>query len=90
MAMGLPIIASDAGGNTELVADEKGGFVCAVGDISGFADRLIRLTEDSDAARGMAQYNRERIEREFTDEIMVDHHLRLYNEIVRNCGRSAA
>lgn len=84
MALGLPVIASDAGGNRELVADGRGGYLCPVGDASSVARALMRLASDPATARQMGQYNLRQVAERFTDDIMVDQSLALYETILRN------
>jgi glycosyltransferase involved in cell wall biosynthesis len=83
MAMGLPVVASNAGGNAELVTHELGGFVGPIGNSKVFADSLVRLAQDPILVQRMGHYNRKKIEREFTDDIMVDRTLALYECILR-------
>ena len=46
MAHRRPIIASDVGGLPELVARHENGYLCARGDVEGFATHLRRLLAD--------------------------------------------
>jgi glycosyltransferase involved in cell wall biosynthesis len=84
MAMGLPVIASDAGGNRELIDHERGGLVCAVGDVDAFARAIARLANDSTLRHRMGLYNVEKIHRDFTDDNMVEKHLELYNQVLES------
>jgi len=43
MAMGLPVIAADVGGVSELVKNEINGLLAAKGDIKGFSDAVNRF-----------------------------------------------
>jgi glycosyltransferase involved in cell wall biosynthesis len=85
MAMGLPIVASNAGGNRELVVHERGGFVCRPGDVSAFAAALVRLARDPGLAEAMGRFNRARIA-SFTDDRMVEETLRLYDRVLQEAG----
>jgi glycosyltransferase involved in cell wall biosynthesis len=85
MAMGLPVVASDAGGNPELVIHGQGGYVCPVGDASSLAMALLRLASDRQSATEMGNFNRRRIAERFTDDVMVEESLGLYRELL---GRS--
>jgi glycosyltransferase involved in cell wall biosynthesis len=82
MAAGLPIVASDTGGNGELVVHGQGGLVPPVGDVAGFARAFVRLASDRAAAAAMGRYNRRRIADHFTDDVMVDRSVALYHAIL--------
>ena len=46
MAAGLPVVAYDVGGNSELLTEQRGTLVSS-GDEAGFADAVLRLLADS-------------------------------------------
>jgi len=48
MASGVPVIARDEGGPSEIVANGKSGYLLAPGDLSGFVEKVIQLGEDPD------------------------------------------
>lgn len=54
-ASGRPVVATDVGGVSDVVADGKTGYVVAPEDIPGFADRLIRLSRDPDLRAAMGR-----------------------------------
>lgn len=62
MAFGKPVIASDAGGNPELVADEQSGLIVPVGGIDQLQQAMWRLMADRELARRMGRAARERFE----------------------------
>lgn len=82
MAMGLPIIASDAGGNGELITHDRGGYICPVGDVSSFAKALVRLAAHPKRSMYMGRYNMSRVRERFTDDIMVAESLAYYERII--------
>jgi glycosyltransferase involved in cell wall biosynthesis len=53
-ACGAAVVASRAGGNTELVEDGKNGLLVEPGDANGLADALIRFLENPAFARACA------------------------------------
>jgi glycosyltransferase involved in cell wall biosynthesis len=53
MAAGLPVVATDAGGNAELVRHGTTGFVVPIGDAEAMARRLVDLLTDTGRAREM-------------------------------------
>jgi L-malate glycosyltransferase len=66
MAARLPVVATRAGGNPELVEDGVTGFVVPVGDAAQMADRLIDLLSDPERAREMGRRGRTFAERELS------------------------
>lgn len=66
MAAGLPVVATDAGGNPELVQEGATGFVVPVGDARAMARRLIQLLSDDALARQMGRRGRATAERDLT------------------------
>lgn len=82
MAMGLPIVGSDGGGNRELIAHELGGYLCPVGDVHGFADAMARLALQPELAVAMGRYNTRIIHERFSDDVMVAENLALYQRVL--------
>lgn len=80
MALGLPVVCGDGGGNPELVRDGTTGFVVSPTDPVALARRLSYLRDHQDEGRSMGAAGRERILREFSVKKMVDRILRVYTE----------
>jgi glycosyltransferase involved in cell wall biosynthesis len=83
MAMGLPVIATEAGGNPELVVDRAGGYVRPVNDVDALADAIVGLASDREAAAAMGRFNMRRVRERFTDDAMVEASVALYESVVR-------
>ena len=47
MSVGLPIVASRIRGNTDLLSDKEGGYLCDKYDVDGFAKAMRAITEAS-------------------------------------------
>jgi glycosyltransferase involved in cell wall biosynthesis len=62
MASALPVIATDAGGNAEAVAEGEGGFLVEAGSTQAqaMADRMQTLAANRALLRQMGQFNRQR------------------------------
>lgn len=65
---GLPVVASDCSSLPEQVDPGKGGFLCPVGDVNAFAEKLNLLTESPALRREMGEYNRSKVEKIFNLE----------------------
>ncbi len=70
MAAGLPVVATDCGGNRELVEVGVGGQVLPVGDADGLADATIALLRDAARRRAMGAHNRARVECAFRPDVI--------------------
>ncbi len=82
MACGLPVVASNCSAIPELIDHGKGGFLCPVGDVDAFAEK-INLLADSPKLRGeMGEYNRSKVEKMFTVERMVNEYRDLFEEVL--------
>ncbi len=83
MLVGRPVVATDAGGNRELVDDGRTGYIVPVGDAPAVAARIVELLGDPSLARSMGDAGRESALRKFTVERMVDDTIALYEETLR-------
>ena len=80
MLAGLPVVASDIAGNRDLVDPGRTGFLVKVGDTADLARQTRVLLEDPERAAAMGIAGRERIQRDFTVEQMVQRHAELYRK----------
>ena len=89
MASGLPVIATDVGGNRELVDDKVTGELVPAGDPHALAQRMLTYARDREAARAAGRKGRARIEREFSLEAMLGRYAGLYDRLLRADSPSA-
>lgn len=61
MFSGLPIVATDTGGQTDLVTDGENGLLVRVGDAGAIAAAVRKLMEDAERREAMGRKSRERI-----------------------------
>jgi len=83
MATGLPVIATDVGGNAELVTAGRTGELVAPADPEGMAQRLVRLAAAPDAAAAMGRAGRADALARFSLEAMVTAYQSLYTQQLR-------
>jgi sugar transferase (PEP-CTERM/EpsH1 system associated) len=81
MAAGLPVIASDIGGNPEVVVDGKSGFLFPVGDARRLADRLDLLYRQPDLRERIGAQAAVRVHQEFALPAMVRQYEELYSAL---------
>jgi hypothetical protein len=80
MAMGVPVVASAAGGLPEVVEEGKTGILVKDGN---FADPVKRLLGDPQWASQLGRAGRERVQKEFSVEKMVKRTITAYQEVLR-------
>src|SRR5438067_3504080 len=92
MALGLPVVASDAGGNPDLVRSGETGLLVPPLDPAAWAEALERLLGDGGQARRLAQAGRALVRREFTLERTAERTEAVYREALarRPSGRLLA
>jgi len=54
MASGVPVVARDEGGPSEIVADGKSGYLVPPTDLNGFVEKVLKLGKDSELRRIMS------------------------------------
>lgn len=82
MAAGLPIVASDVGGVSEVIAHGRTGMLVKENDVEGFAQTVMELIENRSRARALGAAGREAIEKELSTEAAVRKVENLYREMV--------
>ena len=86
MATGLPVIATNVGGNSELIAHDQTGELVPAGDDEALARQILACARDPERARAFGRGGRLRVERLFSLEAMVEQYTNLYD---RELGCSA-
>ena len=84
MACGLPVVASNCSSLPEQIEEGRGGFLCPIGDVQAFADRINLLASSPALRRAMGGYNRDRVEREFTIDRMVMGYRSVFQQVIAN------
>ena len=80
MALGLPVVASDAGGNPEMVRSGETGLLVRPLDPAAWAEALELLLGDGALARRLAHAGRALVRREFTLERTAERTEAVYRE----------
>lgn len=78
MASGLPIVASDTGGNSELVENGVNGVLVPPGDSKVLAKAIAGYLDDRERCVRDGRASRERVISRFSIHAMVDNYRRLY------------
>jgi glycosyltransferase involved in cell wall biosynthesis len=82
MASGLPVIATDAGGNSELVENRKTGLLVAVQDVEAMASAITACALAPQESKQMGQRGRDEVLQKFSIESMVKSYCDLYASLV--------
>jgi len=78
MGQGRPVIATRVGAIPELITDGREGFLIEPGDVKALADRLARVASDPDLVLRQGTAARQRVEREYSSDVMVSQIANLY------------
>jgi glycosyltransferase involved in cell wall biosynthesis len=84
MASSLPVIATDVGGNPELVENGVTGRLVPPSDPIGMADAIMQYSEDGFRRSRHGRAGREKVERRFSMGAMVDGYLRVYDSVLQS------
>ncbi len=82
MALGLPIVATDIGGNGELVRDGVTGRLTAIGDHAAIAAAILRAFDRPEETATLVANARRLVETEFSHEGMVAQYEALYARLL--------
>jgi len=83
MALGLPVVASDAGGNADLIGGGRTGLLVSPLDPAAWAGALNRLLGAPELAAGIATAGRALVRREFTIARTAERTEAVYREALR-------
>jgi glycosyltransferase involved in cell wall biosynthesis len=78
MAAGLPIVATNVGGNSEAVVNGVTGWLVPPKNPDAMAEKIVDLLHDPQKARSWGKQGRKRVNKKFTIERTVQEHIKLY------------
>ncbi|MDH3580653.1 MAG: glycosyltransferase family 4 protein [Hyphomicrobiales bacterium] len=88
-AMGKPLIATDVPGCRAVVDHGKNGFLCKVRNSADLANKILDFIDLSDKERiRMGRASREKVEREFDENIVIQRYLETIAEIFKAKGKA--
>jgi sugar transferase (PEP-CTERM/EpsH1 system associated) len=82
MATRLPIVASDVGGNRELISDSESGSLVKANDTDAIVSALARYVRDSDLRKSHGLAARRRAKECFSLRAMVQDYAKLYDRLL--------
>ncbi|HRD94845.1 MAG TPA: TIGR03088 family PEP-CTERM/XrtA system glycosyltransferase [Rubrivivax sp.] len=86
MACGLPVIATDVGGNAELVQHGQTGLVIPPDDVQALAQALCSMASQPQEARRLGAAGRAAVEQRFSLQAMVAAYQQLYDQSLGRAG----
>jgi len=80
MSSGLPVIATDVGGNVELISHDSDGYLVPQGDVESLAGCMVKLGNDQFLLLRMGRNARDKIVKTYSLNKMVSSYRDLYRE----------
>jgi glycosyltransferase involved in cell wall biosynthesis len=84
MAVGIPVVATNVAGLSEVVEDGVSGLLAKEGDLASLLERVRRVLNNPALRESLRQAGRERVATKFNIQQNVTEHERLYEEV---CGK---
>jgi glycosyltransferase involved in cell wall biosynthesis len=82
MALGVPVLATNVGGPTEIIEDGREGYLLAPGQPAAWAQAVRRIAERPDHGRELGAAGRRRVEQAFTTERHAAAVMALYERVL--------
>lgn len=82
MSHGLPVVATNVGGNPEVVMDGLTGYLVPPKDPRSLADRILELLRDPGLRTRMGEEGRRRVERQFRMRDVANRYVDLYRGLI--------
>ena len=86
MATGIPVIASDYGGLTEIITNGVEGFIVPAGTVAPLAEALKTLVEAPDLRDEMGRAGTKRAKEDFSSDVFVERTLDVYRQVIKQHG----
>lgn len=82
MFAGLPVIASNIGGNSDAVVDGETGYLVKSGHVGELAEKLSVLVKDANLRFSLGEKGRKKATKEFTIDTMVNKYEKVFMEVI--------
>lgn len=83
MAAARPVVATNVGGASELIAEGDTGYLVASGDDEAMAARLVSLLQDPQKAKAMGEFGKRLVQQKFSCEAQLARTEALYNRLLQ-------
>ena len=82
MAASRPVVATNVGGNPEVMVSNKTGLLVPPGSPGALSEAIIKLLQDKPMREQMGKAGRKRVVQHFSLEAFVNKHIELYESLV--------
>lgn len=82
MTMAKPVVATDVGGNAEIVLNARTGYIVPPKDPARLAQAVLKILEDEDLRKYFGEMGRKRVEERFSVRKMVSETEKVYEELI--------
>ena len=82
MACGKPVIASRASSMPEVIEHDTTGLLCEPDNVNQFVEACRTLADSPEKRRGYSDAARERVERKFSEDVVVPQYVSLYESLI--------
>ena len=82
MSVGLPVIASRIGGNSDLVTAGTTGLLVGAHDVDGWCRAISELLQNEDRAKQLGREARELVTARYSIRVIVDQYVALYERLL--------
>ncbi len=88
MFCGLPVIASDKGGNSDAVESEKNGYLVKSGDLLELKTKMLLLEQSFELRKQFGTYSRQEAQQLFTLDVMISKYEQVFNEVMNEYSKN--
>ncbi len=82
LALGVPVVCSDAGGNPEVIKHEENGLLFCPDDERALAENIQRLLKDEELRERIISAGRDTVQKEFTINRTVERTEEVYYDVI--------
>jgi glycosyltransferase involved in cell wall biosynthesis len=90
MSHGVPAVVTDVGGNSEIVLEGETGYLVPSDDDAMMAEKITALLNSKDLADTLGRNGRDRVQRHFSFDGMMEEYLSVYRSLCKNGSDSSA
>lgn len=82
LASGIPVVATNTGGNREIIVENKNGFLFTVNDYKELAEKTLLILDDETLYAKLSSNSRKSVSDRFENSIMVNNYELYFHKII--------